>query len=1826
MQPADFLNEIQRVLPGPVASQVIIALRQDALVWRSLERDSFFNAALMVAGGNPGLWSPASLALLALECGLSVKELTSLHPVELEKTLRQKALLQYEETLRLSKKPSTLAEAGLLALALRERRRKMLSWQGLRDELLEKNERAAKINYSIWRTPLACLYGMINDPGDMLCALLSAEDNDLIYPLLTHIVLSNPLSLHDQVRIFSELIAKQPPAPRLEILRNLHFRGRSELVAQLAQILLIGPAQPASEEGQDLEKPLRKAVELERLATLYRLSNQTELARKTLTEALEATRFFLSGLGIQAADVAGYEAISDEGIFSKSTIQWERLTTEHPDLASELALSFSTHPQGKNIIRQYPASAGNPLVQILQAGLLAEEGNFPAAKEAALAGFNKIISQQDQYEEIDFPRIVFNWQPVTIVKTLEQLGLEREALRLCELILKVRPSDLQILEVSGRLWESQKDSGQALSLAQMQVLLDPENPAWRRRLAGLLEEIGDWSKSFEERNLVLKLVRQAGIDDTLAYARSAQRIGEARLAMTAASKVLEEQPDNGLANAIAGQTLVDLGDFEGAQSFLNRATMLAPADASNWLKLAEVYERTGEKQRQLETLQAAAAVTENAEINFALAEVLLQFEKPSDALLHYRKAVSLAPESWIMALQLGKVLQINGDLTEANRVLQEARQNSPQNAQLAYAHAEILLAERQIQEGLRALKEAIRLEPASADWLVRYAEVILNELPDSRCTGGDSFFRVELTEAYEALEKADALKPDDNQIRLLLAEVLQKRGDTERAFDIYKKLIDHLDHSFPESVWRVQFGLSQTALKLGQIETALAALREASQLHPGNLSVQQLLAEAYLASDLKDDAIRCAREAYLLAPEELANMMWFANFAIPLGCEAEAADILQKAVELSAGSPDILLRLAELRLKNGEVQAGVELLHQLLSLLELSAWHLRWASSLFLQTGDQESALSCLERAAQSSPDSAAVCWLEAACIKTGSGDLETAQDLLHKAAEGAPDEAYIYVFQADVFSAMRRPQAALACLDYAIHLEEDGQGGDVSLGLGESPVINLLQKRWLASAQDPALVYGRYARLMYQTGDPVSALNFLTKKLEDFPESLTLRYAAAEFSRSLLQISGAKELAELPAHATLLEFTNRIEDSNATQEDVYFNLFGLQLELALEADEEVQASRILNEVLSQASQQARILAAQARLLARHGDMKAALEVFLQARTILDQQQTTDNSVGRGSLDQFISLGQGLDQWKLWMAEAAIDVQMWDEAVRLSEEYVKNNLLEPYGFLVYVRILVRCAERQRLCAELSCVTHSPGDDKLSEEYYHKFTSAIERAGQRGSSPEVSRWRVVGEVVFRPTAKSINALVNSSFNPKDTAALVMALRVLNNGPTAIHAAQRAPDQKAVLLQLVLCYQGADAEKGFSLARKAVESNPADPLCHAALALVAQKIDQTALALQSLETALHYWPDEPEWHAWAARLADQTGSAEEVIAHWQKSFELEPGSVEYGLALGRAYLAHNLAAKAVDALEKVCRLEFERSEVWLELAKAYLQMNNLHEALKVGSQAARLDASSPQPLLLCGEISLRAGQISKAMEFGQSALKRDPSDANSIVFLARVLERQGKGDESLRFIEKSLPIVRSKTLVLLEQAVLVHKLQGAKTALPYIKNLVEQEPENAQVLSLLAQAEAECGDLKSAERSAYIALRLNPETPRINFLMAQLQKKAGQLDQAIHYFSEAIRQQPTDVEAYLELGQTYQDRREFQQAVQVYQQAMRVSPQDYRPYYQAALVFREGKDYLAAETMLRRAAELCPDDLNIRRQLGAVVALNLVHNVQEVSKRI
>jgi tetratricopeptide (TPR) repeat protein len=109
-----------------------------------------------------------------------------------------------------------------------------------------------------------------------------------------------------------------------------------------------------------------------------------------------------------------------------------------------------------------------------------------------------------------------------------------------------------------------------------------------------------------------------------------------------------------------------------------------------------------------------------------------------------------------------------------------------------------------------------------------------------------------------------------------------------------------------------------------------------------------------------------------------------------------------------------------------------------------------------------------------------------------------------------------------------------------------------------------------------------------------------------------------------------------------------------------------------------------------------------------------------------------------------------------------------------------------------------------------------------------------------------------------------------------------------------------------------------------------------------------------------------------------------------------------------------------------------------------------------------------------------------------------------------------------------------------------------------------------------------------------------------------------RRDGQLDQAIQHLSRAIQCDPESADAYLDLGRVYRERRQYAEALDAFQQAIAIAPGDYRSYYHAGLTFKDIKDYAAAADMLQRAAKLAPDDLAIRRQLGGLMVLNLVHS--------
>jgi tetratricopeptide (TPR) repeat protein len=577
----------------------------------------------------------------------------------------------------------------------------------------------------------------------------------------------------------------------------------------------------------------------------------------------------------------------------------------------------------------------------------------------------------------------------------------------------------------------------------------------------------------------------------------------------------------------------------------------------------------------------------------------------------------------------------------------------------------------------------------------------------------------------------------------------------------------------------------------------------------------------------------------------------------------------------------------------------------------------------------------------------------------------------------------------------------------------------------------------------------------------------------------------------------------------------------------------------------------------------------------------------------------------------------------LALAEAALELQQWNVAAPLYQQAARSLPAEPFTQLSLARAMVKAAEIQQTCGLLKATAHAPGEDVLSEAAYQQFDKAIQAASQLSTSTEIARWARRGQAIFHPNLQSVHALHELADNPDDAAALVLDLHRIGDQKIIPEIAARHAGHPAVTFQSAVHFLDNAEANNLAALQAIAEKQPGHPHVLALLAMEANKEGDPATAYRAMTSALAAWPDEPYWHAVAAEAASKCRDTSGSLEHWKKAADLDPENIVFTQAFGDALLAAGQVDQAIQTLEMACASDSGRVDAWLSLANAYRTAGDYRHAIGGAEKAIYLAPGQVKPILMSGEIALEAGQIELGLQRAKTALQMDPKSPKATWLLARSQTLSGHPGEALNTIETALPLLSDPYEVLVERTRLIRQVKGAQSALEALKDLVGEYPEEPEGLGDYAKALSEAGQRDAAEKAAQSALLLQPDRPDIHLLLGRIQHATGQLDQAIHHLSEAIRLAPNDIEAYLELGKVHQDRREHNLAQKVYQQASAVAPSDARPYYQAGLTLKEGKDYISAEIMLRKAAELAPEDLNIRRQLAAIIAINLVHNPQEAS---
>lgn len=1801
MQSAKFLAELRRSLPPSLSAIIVNSLREDLLVWNSLQDPAFLRLVLNRVGESESDWGPANLCCLAMGLEASPADLASELVPALEPECQKQALAALEDALRTGRAPRNLAEAGWLALGLRERRRRVGSWKGLLNEISPKAGMTAGQSLETWRTALACLFDLVPDAGDILKALLPKAGVQPALGWITHTLLANPMPASQRLPQFVELAGKLSMPIQVEWLRYLQQLGQEETASTLAKTLLES-SHPAPETWlNEVEKPsnwlslAEFGSRAQQYAALCRFAGRDGAAGLLMAATEQCLRAGLASILLQQAE------ISDSGEASSYCRQALLVEPDSRDLEAGCAAVLDD-----KLAVELPFHTTTPAVRLVQAARMAEEGQEGEAQDiahqAALDWIAELKNQPAGKTAI-FQQI-FN--AARWVNQLRSLRLAAEAAQLGEAFRAQRSADINLLDSLVAAYQEAGETGKALDCAQEAMLRDAKNPQRYRTAADLWENLGDWEKSMAERQMVLNLSVEASECDILAYAWAAIQAGRSGEAEQVCQSLLDQQPDHSLALTYLGVARAANGDLDRAAEILQRAALACPDQPLAWTSLAGVYEQRGESQRALDTLRAGVlANPQSSAVYCALGDACLRSGLASEALPHMRQAARLSPESVDVVSKLSDTLRGLGHADEAQEVISRARQTWPRHPALAYQDAVLHIDAEKWEEALVALEIALRSERTLPAWVLLYADTCLRYYRE-----GSNDVSL-LVRSQQVLQPLVAAQPSLTEARVLMGETLLLKGLSELAFERFKNLLENLKPEDQSLQWRINVGMGQSASQLGQYDTALAAIQSAALARPDNADLQRLLAETFCDANLPEEGMEAAGRAMQLEPRDQENLTWYAQLMTRLHHPAEAEEALRRAIELDADRPDLMIALATIQIHSGSFEQGQETLKNLTQMANASSNQLRQAAYLYLDLKQDLMALRSLQKAAQASTEPVAELFYEKACLNHRLTKDSDALEEIQQAIALKPDYAYLHLAQADLLAGQNRLQSALNALEKALDLSNPTI---ISPSTETEVAWRFAPKSGEVSEAD---LHARFAALLKRMGSISQAFEHAGKALEQDPNNITLRLLAAGLAQSLLRTSEAERLANIPeidpkdAEQT---FTSLVETSVIEQ---LAALCALNIELALDTEQLEKAQGWAEKGQKYSADNLRLRAAQVRLYRREGDVQAASQLY---SSLFEKLEPAPDSL---LMPQGLSL-EGLESdpyLGTWMAEAALAALRWNEGMEALQQAIELAPADPSAQRAWIRAAVQAAETQVLCGELKCSAHAPGAAALGEERGKEIETALQRASKLLPEAMTAHWRARANAVFNPSKENVETLRPLATGEDATAALLLAARRSGLPISGPAVRDHFPQTTAIWAQIALSGLGSAQIEEYSIAQQVVEREPRNPLWHSLYALAAEEAGEKNFALESVEIALEQWPDEIEWHAWAARLAREIGCNQEAVEHWEKAFQLSGKQAKVAFELGRAHLQAGNVQKSVELLQQVCQNEPQNLESWLAYAGSLLEAERLEEALEAVQKAGILSDSDPRPLVLAGKIYLALGNPEEALEMAHQALSRAEHDQGAVLLESRAHAQMQDVTQAIYLIEQELLNDPQAEELQVERAHLINQRDGAEKVAPLLEELVARFPQNAELAAMLALAKTESGDIAGAEKAAMKSLRLNAQQPDMHLLLGYLDRQAGQLDQAVHHYTYAVQMAPEQVEGYLELGKAYLLRREFEQAIQTFRQAMVVAPKDHRPYYQAALVLRDGKDYHGAEDLLRKAAKLAPNEVNIRRQLGAVVALNLVHHSQE-----
>ena len=787
-------------------------------------------------------------------------------------------------------------------------------------------------------------------------------------------------------------------------------------------------------------------------------------ARRQIERLLELGRgnanllLSLAEAMIRARDLDEAEAVLD------------RVTEAAPDnprlavLRARLAMARGDADQALSLLEgagpEARALAGNMFIQ-----LYAQAGRGDDARAAALERFERN------------PR---NLTALRLAMATTDSTRERQAL-----LDRARDAGASAPAIELLQQQLNRDEGVSVEEAAAMAINRIEDPVDRELTQARLDAArGDLDAARERIEAVLDDHADHGPAIELAFdlALQAEDLDAAR---RFADRARALELDHARGRFFAGRLAMAQGRYEQAAVSLQEGTRLRPVYSEGWALLGRAHLQAGEYASAAEAFERAVdQKPDNLDARARLGQAYHLLDEPARALATFERAWRMSPGNARLFDLYANYLAQRGELERVVELRREYAQQRPDDAGNRRSLALALAGDGQTDAAIDAARALIEDAGRTPENVVTLAQVqaaagdpeaglaTLTGYVDG--LGDDARARDHLLvarfllgmnrldRAVERYEMARAAQGEGStEITRELADVLFQRGRMRDAIAVYRRV-----HEAEPEDDRVKLRLAEALIRVGDVDEAQAMLE-------GSGDVTSTVLEAMIASQRgdADQARSLLDQAVAQSPDHRQARMLRAQLLAsqPGGSEQAVTDL----TDLLADAPDdtrARTMLAELRLSRGEFDAAARQYQRILTdQPENTAARVRLVQALRLD-GRVRRALEVAEAGLRQSPNEPA--WHRAVAELAASlNDYGRAAEAWERtlALDAQPSDVLQY---GQVLLAMNRPQRVLSLVD------------EYPSAVADSPRLQAVRARALHATGNPGGAEQVIQRALERSGD----------------------------------------------------------------------------------------------------------------------------------------------------------------------------------------------------------------------------------------------------------------------------------------------------------------------------------------------------------------------------------------------------------------------------------------------------------------------------------------------------------------------------------------------------------------------------------------------------------------------------------------------------------------------------------------------------------------------------------------------------------------------